>query len=332
MIIRIELGERSYDVILERGCLKKASELLDLDRKCLILTDDGVPAEYAESIARSCKKPLLVCVPHGESSKNFANLEQILTEMLKAGFTRSDCVISVGGGMAGDLGGFAAASYMRGIDFYNIPTTILSQADSSIGGKTAVNLAGAKNIVGAFWQPKRVLIDPDTLDTLPADQTASGIAEIIKAGMIADKELFEYFEKQEKADIEVILQRALHVKKSVVEADEREGDLRRILNFGHTIGHGIESVTGMLHGHCVALGMIPMCSEDARKRLIPVLEKAGLPTQVSCDPEAVYNAILSDKKMKKGKIGAVFVDEPGSCMIKDESPEELRSKIEMIVK
>ena len=155
MIIRMELGEASYDIVLERGCLKRAGELLNLDRRVLILTDEGVPARYALTVADRCREPHIYTVQQGEGSKSFAVLEAILTKMMELGFTRGDCVCSVGGGVVGDLGGFAAACYMRGIDFYNIPTTILSQVDSSIGGKTAVNLGGVKNIVGAFWQPKR---------------------------------------------------------------------------------------------------------------------------------------------------------------------------------
>lgn len=327
MIISIDIADRAYDVVIEKGCLSRAAGLLNLDRKCLIVTDDGVPSEYAESIASQCRESFVITLPQGESSKNMANLEHLLKAMLDLGFTRGDCVVAVGGGMVGDLGGFAAATYMRGIDFYNIPTTLLSQADSSIGGKTAVNLETAKNIVGAFWQPKAVLLDTNTLDTLPENQIASGMAEIIKAGMIADRELFEMIERVAPS-YEDMLIRSLEVKKKVVEADEREGNLRRILNFGHTIGHGIESVTGMLHGHCVALGMIPMCSEDARKRLVPVLEKSGLPTSVSCDKDAVYDAVLSDKKMKGGKIGAVWVDEIGSCRIIETEPSEIRKRIE----
>ena len=327
MTIRIDIPDRAYDVIIERGCLNKAAELLDLDRKCLVVTDEGVPAKYIENVSKRCKETLVITLPQGEGSKSMANLEKLLGAMLEAGFTRGDCVVAVGGGMAGDLAGFAAATYMRGIDFYNIPTTLLSQADSSIGGKTAVNISGAKNIAGAFWQPKAVLIDTEVLDTLPEAQIASGMAEIIKAGMIADAGLFEMIEKDAGASYEDILTRALTVKKKVVEADEREGDLRKILNFGHSIGHGIESVTGMLHGHCVALGMIPMCSEAAKKRLLPVLESAGLPTGISCDKNAVFEAVLSDKKMKDGKIAAVMVDEIGSCEIVETEPAEIRRRI-----
>lgn len=352
MTISMELGERSYDIILERGCLERAGELLKLDRKCLIVTDDGVPKEYAEALAASCREPVIVTLPQGEQSKSMEKLEKLLSAMLENGFTRSDCAMAVGGGMAGDIAGFAAAVYMRGIDFYNIPTTVLSQADSSIGGKTAIDFGGAKNIVGAFWQPKAVLIDPDTLATLPAKQIAAGMAEIVKAGLIADAELFGYIESicagggladpgcsediaerlASGKEIEKLLAAALMVKKHVVEADEREAGLRRILNFGHTIGHGIESVTGLLHGECVALGMLPMCSGPVRCRLEAVLDSLGLQTRVDADPELVFEAMLHDKKMKGGSIGAVYVEKPGEAVIREMMPEDLRCGIEGVTR
>lgn len=336
MIIRMELGEASYDIVLERGCLKRAGELLNLDRKVLILTDEGVPAQYAQTVAERCREPHIYTVQQGEGSKSFAVLEAILTKMMELGFTRGDCVCSVGGGVVGDLGGFAAACYMRGIDFYNIPTTILSQVDSSIGGKTAVNLGGVKNIVGAFWQPKKVLIDPDTLDTLSERQKSSGLAEAVKAGLIADPVLFAMFEDYAAGgaplDLEKVIAASLMVKKKVVEEDERESGVRKILNFGHTIGHGIESVTGLLHGECVAMGMIPMCSPAVRSRLVPVLGALHLPARVHADPEEVYKAVLHDKKMGDGFVSIVSVDTVGSYTIQKVDPAVLRYGIEVVVR
>lgn len=336
MIIRMELGDSSYDIVLERGCLKKAGELLNLDRKVFILTDDGVPAQYAETVAGQCREPHIHTVAHGEGSKSFAVLEELLTQMLELGFTRGDCVCSVGGGVVGDLGGFTAACYMRGIDFYNIPTTILSQVDSSIGGKTAVNLGGVKNIVGAFWQPRKVLIDPDTLDTLSDRQKSSGLAEAVKAGLIADPVLFAMFEDYAAGgaplDLEKVIAASLVVKKNVVEQDERESGVRKILNFGHTIGHGIESVTGLLHGECVAMGMIPMCSPAVRSRLIPVLGALRLPARVHADPAEVYKAVLHDKKMGDGFVSIVSVDTVGGYKIQKVDPAVLRYGIEVVVR
>ena len=311
MIIRMELGDSSYDIVLERGCLKKAGELLNLDRKVFILTDDGVPAQYAQTVADQCKEPHIHTVPQGEGSKSFAVLEELLIKMMELGFTRGDCVCSVGGGVVGDLGGFTAACYMRGIDFYNIPTTILSQVDSSIGGKTAINLAGVKNI-------------------------SSGLAEAVKAGLIADPELFAMFEDfantRAPLDLEKIIAASLIVKKTVVEQDERESGLRKILNFGHTIGHGIESVTGLLHGECVAMGMIPMCSPAVRSRLLPVLGALHLPARVHADPEEVYHAVLHDKKMGDGYVSVVSVDSIGSYKIQKVDPAVLRYGIDVVVR
>ena len=332
MVLTISPGGKSYDVTVERGCLDRASELFDLDRKCLVVTDDGVPREYAEKIAGQCKEPLLITVPRGEQTKSMETLERLLTAMLENNFTRTDCVVAIGGGMPGDLAGFAAATYMRGIDFYNVPTTLLSQADSSIGGKTAVDLGGVKNIVGAFHQPKGVLIDPDTIETLSERQRAAGMAEIIKSGLIADAALFSYIEENgaQELDMMKVIEAALRVKRKVVEEDERESGLRRILNFGHTIGHGIESVTGMLHGECVAIGMVPMCSPEVRERLIPVLESEGLAKSAECDPEAVFEAVMHDKKIAGDVIRAVYVPEPGAAEIVEMEAEELRSRINSI--
>ena len=332
MKLRMELGADSYDIRIEPGCLKHAGEHLDLDCRVMIVTDTGVPEQYAGCIAAQSKTPFLHVVPQGEDSKCFAVLEEILSHMLREGFTRRDCVVAVGGGMVGDLAGFAAACYMRGVDFCNIPTTVLSQVDSSIGGKTAIDLDGIKNIVGAFYQPKAVLVDTDTLATLPRRQIAAGLAEAVKMSLTSDAALFELFEMADPAKhMERIITRSLEMKKAVVEQDEREQGLRKVLNFGHTIGHGIESVTGLYHGECVALGMLPMCSDAVRARLVPVLEKLGLPTSVKADPEQVYAALLHDKKAGGGSLGIVRVEQPGSFVMEQVQPETLRSLIDMVV-
>ena len=332
MTIRVRTAGEGYDIELGRGCLSRAGELLDLDRKVLVVTDSGVPKEYAQCVADRCGEHVLAVLPQGEQSKSLANFEKLLREMLSAGFTRKDCVCAVGGGVPGDLAGFAAACYMRGIDFYNIPTTVLSQVDSSIGGKTAVDLDGSKNAVGAYWQPKKVLIDPETLATLPKRQVANGLAEAVKTGMIADAELFRLFEEgKAEEEIDRVIASSLAVKKRVVEEDEREAGRRKILNFGHTIGHGIESVTGLLHGESVAAGMLPMCAPGAGERLRSVLVSLGLPTRVKADPQAVYAAMLHDKKMAGGRISAVFVEEPGSCVIREVLPETLLESLKTVV-
>ena len=336
MILTMELtGPDNYDIVIERGCLQKAGELLRLGRKVMIVTDEGVPAAYAETVAAQCGAAFVCRVPQGEESKSFAVLERILSEMLRAGFSRGDCVCAVGGGMVGDLAGFAAASFMRGVDFYNIPTTVLSQVDSSIGGKTAINLDGIKNIVGAFYQPKKVLIDIDTLATLPRRQIASGLAEAVKMALCGDAALFELFETETRleAHMERIIADSVRMKRAVVEQDEKEQGLRKVLNFGHTIGHGIESVTGFLfHGECVALGMLPMCGEAVRARLVPVLEKLELPISVRADPDKIYEAMLHDKKAAKGKLSVVRVNEVGTFELESVAPETLRPLIGGVVK
>ncbi len=332
MIIPVNLGRRSYDIVVERGSLEKAGTHIDLSRRALILTDDGAPEMYAEKVAAASKEPHIMRIKGGEGAKCMANFEAVLKRMLDNGFTRKDCVVAVGGGVIGDLAGFVAACYMRGIDFYNIPTTVLSQVDSSVGGKTAIDLDGIKNVVGAFYQPKRVLIDADTLKTLPARQISNGLAEAVKMSLTSNALLFELFESG-YADMERIIKESLEAKKAVVEQDERESGLRKVLNFGHTIGHGIESVSGeLLHGECVALGMLPMCSDDVRERLNKVLERLSLPTSCKASADAVYAAMLHDKKTAGGKISVVTVSAPGSFSIDDIAPEKLKDKISTVVK
>ena len=312
--IRINLEKDSYDILLGCSLLSCAREYLNLDRKVLVLTDSGVPAEYAQEIASQCKEPFIYTIEQGETNKNFANFKAILEFMAQNRFTRTDCVVAVGGGVCGDLAGFVAASYMRGIDFYSVPTTLLSQVDSSIGGKVAIDLDGYKNTVGAFYQPKMVIIDPETLLTLDIRQIRSGFAEALKMATTSDKELFELFENGEYLnDIEYVILRSLLIKKGVVERDVNEKGERKILNFGHTIGHAIESTTGLLHGEAVALGMPFMCGESVRARLIPIIDDMGLPTETEIDAEKLYQFILLDKKADGDNITVTFVNEIGSA-------------------
>lgn len=332
-VLHMNLGEDSYDIVIERGSLKRAAELLDLERRVMIVTDSGVPAPYAQAVQAAAREAHLFVAAPGEGSKTVESWQAILGAMLEAGFTRRDCVVAVGGGMVGDLAGFAAASYMRGVDFYNIPTTVLSQVDSSIGGKTAVNLGGIKNIVGAFYQPKKVLVDLDLLSTLDDRLIAEGLAEALKMGLTSDAELFEIFDIGNIEDsIDEIIMRSLRVKKSVVELDEKEQGLRKILNFGHTIGHGVESCGGLYHGECVAVGMIPVVSDALRPRLVRILEKLRLPTCVDADVRQIYDAMLHDKKSEGDTVTVVTVPEPGQYEMKKISFKELYPKIEMITR
>ncbi len=329
MIIPLDLGKDSYDIVLERGALKRAGELLGIpkDRKVLVVTDTGVPREYADTVAWCFEDSHIFIFPQGEKSKNFDTYRAICQTLMDASFTRKDAVIAVGGGVVGDMAGFAAATYMRGIDFYNIPTTLLSQVDSSIGGKTAIDLGKIKNIIGAFHQPKKVIIDPDVLGTLPKRQVANGLAESMKMGANFDKELFEIFLKADYMEyIEEIIERSLKIKRYVVQEDEKEQGLRKVLNFGHTIGHGIEATAEyeeLYHGECVALGMIPMCGEKVREKMITALKNVGLPTEYKYDKNKVYEALCHDKKSQGKSITAVKCDEIGTFRFEEMSNEEL---------
>ncbi len=318
MKISVTTRDGEYPIHLERGCLDRASALLNLDRKCMIVTDDGIPESYVKTLEKQCKDATVFVIPQGEGSKSLRLFEEILAKMLSSDFTRTDCVVALGGGVVGDLAGFVASAFLRGVDFYNIPTTVLSQVDSSIGGKVAVNFMGLKNMVGAFYPPKAVLIDPDTLKTLPLRQIASGLAESVKMASTFDEEFFCFLEEKDPAaQLDTIIEKSLLVKKTVVEKDEREAGLRKVLNFGHTLAHAIESEshkTGepFTHGESVALGMIPMCAPEERPRLVAVLQKMGLPTRWQGDPAALTDAIRHDKKMTGDMISVVRVDKIGS--------------------
>lgn len=332
-MIRIELGQNSYNIELQRGSLERVGQFLDLNRKVMVITDAGVPIQYAEKVARQCKESYIKVVEQGEGSKSLQTAEEILVEMLERGFSRKDCVAAVGGGVVGDLAGVVASLYMRGIDFYNIPTTVLSQVDSSIGGKTAVNLAGIKNIIGTFHQPKAVLIDPDTLSTLSDRQMVNGLMEAVKMGVTSDSELFDVFKNGSwKDNLDVIIEKALLVKKYVVEQDEKESHLRKILNFGHTIGHGFESVAKgkLLHGECVALGMLYMSSEEVKKQLLEIFEKMGftVPSISEFNLDEVKEAILHDKKASNKNCSVVFVSEIGEGRIEEWPMKKVLGRLE----
>ena len=335
MRIPVKADNGCYDIILERGALSHASEYFSLARKVLVVTDSGVPSEYAERLAAQCKSAVIVTIPEGEASKSFDNYRLLLKAMLDNSFTRGDCVVAVGGGVVGDLSGFAAASYMRGIDFYNVPTTFLSQVDSSIGGKVAIDFEGVKNIVGAFYQPRGVLIDPELLGTLDPRQLHAGLAESIKMAATSDGTLFELIEVAGDFDaiLDMVIERSLLIKRAVVQSDPTEKGLRKVLNFGHTIGHAVESdnMGALLHGECVALGMLPMCSEHVRERLVRVFEKYGLPTAVKGDVETLLSYVLHDKKACEGGVSIVYVPEIGSFAFKRATADELKSYLERLI-
>ena len=337
MIIPVQTSTGPYNIVLERGTLKNAAEHMKLDRKVLIVTDSGVPAEYAKAVAAQCKEAVIHTIPQGESSKQMETYRTLLETLVTHDFTRTDCVVAVGGGVVGDLAGFTASTFMRGIDFYNIPTTLLSQVDSSIGGKTAIDFMGLKNIVGAFYPPKCVIIDPDTLSTLPPRQVSNGLSEALKMSLTSDPELFEIFENSDLNDpnvLDTVIAKALLIKKKVVEEDEHEAGLRKILNFGHTLAHAMESVNQLqnyYHGECVAIGMVPMCSEEVRQKLLPVLAKLNLPTTLMGDAESLIEACRHDKKTSGKDITVVYVPAVGSFRLDKLPFTELEERIRQVL-
>lgn len=316
------------NIIIERGALSHVAEYLNLNRKVLVVTDDGVPSAYTDAVLSACKNGYKFVFEHGEESKSFDTLQAILKKMLDCGFTRTDAVVAVGGGVTGDMAGFAASCYMRGVDFYNIPTTLLAQVDSSIGGKTAINFGGVKNNIGAFYMPKKVIIDPETLRTLTPRLLHEGLAESIKMAATSDAELFSYIESDGTLDekLDRIISDSLAIKNSVVKADPKEGGLRKVLNFGHTIGHAIEAASHALesnpekqlyHGECVAIGMLSMASPAAAARIKAVLEKYDLPTVSPYSMETLKPYIKLDKKASGNIITTVYVNEIGKFIFKE---------------
>lgn len=325
LTVKTSMGD--YNIIIERGSINHLSQYCDTDKKALIITDDGVPFQYAETVAEQFKIAIVKAIPQGEKSKSFDTYKELLQLLSENEFSRADCVVAVGGGVVGDLSGFTAATYMRGIDFYNIPTTLLSQVDSSIGGKTAIDFGGYKNTVGAFYQPKAVVIDPDVLKTLSKRQFNNGLAESIKMAATSDKELFALIENENAEDvIDTIIERSLRIKKAVVEEDEKELGLRKVLNFGHTAGHAIETAAGLseyLHGECVSMGMLAFSSDCVRERLIKVLKKYGLPVRFDFSSDNILSALRHDKKAKADGVNVVFVNEIGSFEFRFLTFEEL---------
>ena len=318
LTVKTSMGD--YNIVIERGSINSLSEYCNTDKKALIVTDSGVPFEYAEAVSEQFKNNIIKVIPQGEKSKSFETYKELLEVLNENAFTRADCIVAVGGGVVGDLSGFTAATYMRGIDFYNIPTTLLSQVDSSIGGKTAIDFGGYKNTVGAFYQPKAVIIDPDVLKTLSKRQFNNGLAESIKMASTSDKELFELIENNNAEDIiDTVIERSLKIKKAVVEEDEKELGLRKILNFGHTAGHAIETAAGLsqyLHGECVSMGMLAFSSHSVREKLINVLTKYNLPVKFEFHADEILSALRHDKKAKGDGVNVVFVNEIGSFEFK----------------
>lgn len=329
MELVVKASSSSYKVTIGKGLLDKANQYFNLDRKVLIVTDSNVPTTYVNVVKKCAKEGYVFVFKAGEASKNFDTYKLILEALLENSFTRSDCIVALGGGVTGDMAGFAASTYMRGIDFYNIPTTFLSMVDSSIGGKTAIDLNGVKNIVGAFYPPKGVLIDVSTLDTLPSREINAGLVESIKMAVTCNKDLFKLIETLELQDLEKyyekIIYESLLIKKEIVELDEKESGVRKVLNFGHTFGHAIETLSKgkLLHGECVGIGMLLATSNDVNDRLHDVLNKYSIPLDYSCSKKDIMDLITHDKKASGTTISFVTSTKVGTYKINQVSIEEL---------
>ena len=337
MKLTVNLGENSYPIFIENGIIKKSGEHISQifsGQKIMIVSDDNVFPLYGQQVMDSLKdyECHSLVLPHGEPTKNFQSLPKIYTAMLDAKLTRSDLVIALGGGVIGDLAGFAAASYLRGIKLVQIPTSLLAQVDSSVGGKVAVDLPQGKNLVGAFYQPKMVLIDPDVLNTLPEHFIKDGMGEVIKYGCIKDGSLFDRlcahssFEDL-KPELPEIIARCVDIKRIVVEADQFDTGERMLLNFGHTLAHTIEQYYNYereSHGEAVGIGMYQItlmaeekgltgsgCADQIKK----ALDIYGLPSSCRLPVTDLTKAITLDKKNLNGKLNVVLLKELGSSYV-----------------
>jgi 3-dehydroquinate synthase len=347
----VQAGERSYEVFVGSRLLEQTAALVSRKLKgpaCAIVSDHNVAALFAENISRSLTaagfRPTLIAVRPGESSKAMGQAEAICDRMIAAGLDRSSFVVALGGGMVGDLAGFVAAIYHRGIPCVQVPTTLLAQVDSSIGGKTAVNTAAGKNLIGAWHQPALVISDVETLTTLPPREWRQGFAEIVKHAVIRDATMFETLQRFDRKDLAALIRRNVEIKAAIVSADEREttGE-RALLNFGHTIGHAIERAGDydeFLHGEAVSLGIVAACEISVRKaglaetdraRIIRTLEAFELPTRLPSEfpSEKILEAIRFDKKFSRGAVRFVVVPSIGSARLAtDVTMDEIQAAVD----
>ncbi|MBQ6489136.1 MAG: 3-dehydroquinate synthase [Solobacterium sp.] len=335
MEIQVHTKQRDYTVTVERGALSRTREIIGDAGHAFIVSDSGVPQKWKDILCGQFPNGHMHVFEQGEASKNIDVFREILEDMLECHISRNDILIALGGGVTGDLAGFAASAYMRGIRYVNIPTTSLSMIDSGIGGKTAIDLNGVKNCVGAFWQPYAVIVDPDILSTLPERHLNNGMAEAVKEGLIRDPGLFALFEQDDwKQHLDEIITRCLVIKRDIVERDERESGERKLLNFGHTFGHAYESWHGFdtyLHGECVAMGMMTVLKDpQIRQRLHTVLQRLQLPETCSADREEVIRLVMNDKKADHGTVTVVQVDEIGNGHLETWSKEQIRERLEAI--
>lgn len=352
--LSIDLGERSYEILIGPGLRRRAGEFLKTvfnPSRVVIITHPSINKLYGKEVAENFSAQGwttdIIEVPEGESSKSLSQAEKLYDHLLELNCDRKSVLVALGGGVIGDLVGFIAATYQRGIPFVQIPTTLLSQVDSSVGGKTAVNHPKGKNMIGAFYQPRLVVADLETLATLPEKEYRAGLAEIVKYGVISDAKLFEYLEMHHEKILNLdhdclthIIETSCAIKAEVVEKDERESHYRMILNFGHTLGHAIESLTGysrFVHGEAVAIGMVRAaelshsmgkCPDEVPKRLQDLLIKLGLPVEMpELDSSAVIESLYHDKKTMDRKIKFILVKEIGVIEIVDQVSEDEIAKI-----
>ena len=346
--LNIDLGERSYEILIGPGIRRRAGEFLKAvfkPSRIVIITHPSINelygAEVAENFAAQGWTTDIIEIPEGESSKSLTQAEKLYDHLLELNCDRKSVLVALGGGVIGDLVGLIAATYQRGIPFVQMPTTLLSQVDSSVGGKTAVNHPKGKNMIGAFYQPLLVVADLETLATLPVREYRAGLAEIVKYGVISDAKFFEFLETRHKDILNLdhdclshIIETSCAIKAEVVEKDERESHYRMILNFGHTLGHVVESLTGYtryIHGEAVAIGMVraaelsvttKRCSAEIPTRLKNLLLKLGLPVEMpDLDTSAVIESLYHDKKTMNHKIKFILVKEIGSIEIVDQVSE-----------
>lgn len=332
-IVSVPLGERSYKIVIQAGLLTRLEERvreLGVRGKVGVVTDHHVAKHYLRGILKACEASDIEAVPivlsPGEQSKTLTTVKRILDVLASRRFERSSFLFALGGGVVGDLAGFAAAIYQRGIPFVQIPTTLIAQSDSSVGGKTGVDHRLGKNLIGAFYQPKEVWIDPLTLRTLPKREWVAGLAEVIKYGIIADEKFFSFIErempgllKRQPDIVGAAVKRSCEIKGEVVGADERESDRRRILNYGHTIGHALETLGGyesLIHGEAVGIGMVQeadlacfmgVCDRSIVERIRAVVRAAGLRHGMPSWPTAkIWKAMMHDKKVSGGQVVGVW--------------------------
>jgi 3-dehydroquinate synthase len=350
-IIPVKLGKESYNVWIERGLLDHAGEKirpLTKAEKIAVVSDDRVAPLYGKRLETSLRRAgfetRLIIMEHGEENKNGKTLFSLWEDLADFGLTRSDAAVTLSGGVPGDLGGFAAATYMRGIDLFQIPTSLLAQIDSSVGGKTAIDLPEGKNLAGAFYQPKAVLIDPSVLSTLPDHFVHDGLGEAIKCGAIGDPYLFHMFETMDPKDlfsyIDEIIFRCVQLKASVVAKDEFDQGTRQILNFGHTLGHALEAYTHysrFSHGEAVAAGMVEMTrktealgvtKKGTAKRLEETVKKFSLPADIMIPGKDCIPVILHDKKRRGSSITLVWLKEIGKPLLHAVEAADLSQYIE----